>query len=336
MLVLFLSLLLTLEEKVGQLFMVHFVGQELNDNAERLIDEAHVGGFILYNWANTLESPEKVKKLTDDLQKKSPILLFIAVDQEGGPVCRLPFERPASNQESGDPQKAYKQALTIASQLKTCGINFNLGPVADVSRAAGINPARCYSSDEVVVAACVKEALRAYRAEGLIASLKHFPGHGAVLIDSHCGLPSIDTIDERDLLAFEGADVIMTGHIIVKDIDPLYPTTHSAKVLQGLLREKLHFEGVIISDSLVMKGSLEVFPHLEDSCKAALLAGCDILLFGGQDLQTVGRNELTVDEILSAYFAVIKAVKSGEIPESRIDEAASRVLQLKKKYLSYG
>lgn len=331
---------LSLEEKVGQLFMVHFVGESANDDAKRLLEEAHVGGFILYDWANKLESLEQIKKLTEGLQSLTDTPLFIAADQEGGPVRRLQFSPDPSNQsvgETGDPHKAYEQAMAISQTLKSCGINFNFAPVADISESQGINPERCYGSDPNQVALFVQEALAGYRKSSIISCLKHFPGHGSVNVDSHEATPvqkkSLEELMKSDLIPFHGGEVIMTAHVIVGCLDLVYPATFSSRVLQDFLRKDLHFEGVIISDSLVMNGATNHLSSLSEATKKAFLAGCDILLFGGQNLQLAGRNEMTVDEILTIYRAFLEAVHTGEITEAQIDESVGRILKLKKKYL---
>ena len=333
---------LSLEEKVGQLFVVHFKGDTAEGDAKRLIEEAHVGGFIVYNWVNDLSSPEKVKELTSSLQSLSPISLFLSIDQEGGPVRRLQgdsYPYIPSNRESGTAQLAAEQASTIAEMLAYLGFNMNFAPVVDISEKAGINPERCYGKDPLQVVTCANEALKAYHRKKIICTLKHFPGHGSVTSDSHETLPvqskSLKDLQESDLIPFQAlagqTDCIMTSHVIVKAIDPFHPVTFSPLALD-YLRKTLHFDGLIIADSLTMGASELSYSSFGESCKAAILAGCDLLIFGEQNLNKAGRREITVDEFIDIHAFIVQSVQSGEIPEERIDQSVARILKVKKDY----
>ena len=193
---------MTLEEKVGQILMVHFYGTAANEEARIFIEDMGVGGIIYYNWSNGLDSPEQVQNLSAGLQKlalktRLCLPLFIAVDQEGGVVARLKsgFTLLPRNREIGEmglPHIAREIALTCGNELKAVGVNINLAPVVDVSCNPNnsIMSARSFGDDPEKVAVFGAEALLGYKQAGIIPVLKHFPGHGDTTIDSHENLPS--------------------------------------------------------------------------------------------------------------------------------------------------
>lgn len=335
---------MSLEEKVGQLLMVHFNGEEVNGDAERLVKKAHVGGFIYYNWSNGLNSPEQVLKLSRGLQKLSDkVPLFIAVDQEGGRIARLTkgFTLSPGNQalgKMGDPGLAEEYAFVMGREMRHAGINFNLAPVVDVN-CNPRNPvigSRSFGDSAEVVIAFAKGAVEGYHRAGILTSLKHFPGHGDVEVDSHLDLPVIhkskEELEKVELLPFYelagAADTVMTAHILVTAIDPLNCATLSKAVLD-VLREEIGFKGVVITDSLVMEGLLKNCASVEEGAIRALNAGCDILLLGGKCLIAGSSIELTVNDVMRIHESLVNAVKQGVISETRIDEAVQRILNLK-------
>lgn len=343
---------MTLEEKVGQLLMVHFNGEKANKDAEILIQKVHVGGIIYYNWANGLDSPKQVLILSTDLQKlnaqnRHPIPLLIAADQEGGIVARLTngFTVFPGNKALGmteEPELAELSARAIGQELSAVGINFNLSPVVDVNNNPR-NPVigiRSFGDSPCVVTSFAKSALQGYHKEGIITSLKHFPGHGDVEIDSHQDLPvikkTLQQLQNIELLPFSElalqADTIMTAHIMLPLIDPINCATLSKDILD-ILRKEIGFEGVIISDSLVMEGLLKNCASVEDGAVRALNAGCDILMLGGRQLDGKNENlELTVTDIERIHQNLVHAVNKGIISEQRLNEAVQRILDLKNKY----
>jgi beta-N-acetylhexosaminidase len=343
---------MTIGEKVGQLLMVHFQGEKANEDAKILIQKLHVGGIIYYNWANGLHSPEQVLGLSVGLQKLSatnhhPIPLFIAVDQEGGRVARLTqgFTIFPGNQAlgmTGRPEWAEESAFATGEELHAVGVNFNLAPVVDI-HSNPKNPvigSRSFGNSADIVILFGKNALLGYHRAGIITSLKHFPGHGDVEIDSHQNLPIINKSKQQlqkvELFPFSElasqADTVMTAHILVPSIDSVNCVTLSKEALD-ILRKEIGFQGVIISDSLVMEGLLKNCSSVEDAAIRALNAGCDIILLGGKQL--VGAHahlELTVEDVERIHQALVHAVKNGIISEQRLDEAVQRILNLKNKY----
>lgn len=330
---------MTLEEKVGQILMVHFHGEEVNDEARFLIEKLHVGGIIYYNWANGLTSFEQVKQLSEGLQKHATTPLLIAVDQEGGVVTRLKngFTPLPTPREVGQGKvKAAKQlAKKSGQEMKRAGITLNLAPVADIAT----NPSaplysRSYGSDPKTVAAFVAAVVEGYSEAGILATLKHFPGIGGVTLDTHEGLPTLhkssEELERWELVPFHvKAPLIMPGHILVPAIDPIYPATFSTALLNNTLRHDLHFEGVVISDSLVMEGALQG-RTIEEVALLAFNAGCDILLLGGKLLSLENR-ELTSKEIASVHATLCQAVRDGRITQTKLDTSVSRILKLKNR-----
>lgn len=341
---------LTLEEKVGQLLMAHFNGEIANEEAKVLVNEAKVGGIIYYNWSNGLYSKSQVTLLSESLQeltKKNthPFPLFIAVDQEGGVVNRLSkgfthFPSHKALGVAGEPHLAYLAALQVGQELMEAGVNMNFAPVVDVNNNPR-NPVigiRSFGEDPLLVTKFGKAALEGYKHSRILSTLKHFPGHGDVEVDSHVDLPvlskSLEDLERMELLPFIDlapfADLIMTAHILVPALDEKRCATISDKVI-GYLRER-GFDKVVITDSLVMDGLLKQCASIEEAAILAINAGCDIVLLGGRCL--TGQNaglELSPHDVFRIHKAIVDAVREGRIPGSRIEEALRRVLALKEQ-----
>ncbi len=341
---------MSLEEKVGQVLMVHVLGDETSEEAKRLVQGVKVGGIIYYNWANGLTPPLQVKKLSTGLQElarknRSGLPLLIAADQEGGIVARLQegfsiFPGNRALAATGDADLAEKAAFAMGEELRAVGVNMNLAPVVDVN-CNPRNPVigvRSFGGDAETVAAFGKKALDGYKQAQVIATLKHFPGHGDVGVDSHEDLPVVyksqKELEKVELFPFAAlaleAEAIMTAHLLVPALDPQHCSTLSQKTL-NYLRETIGFQGVIVSDSLVMKGVLTKCSSVDEAAIKALEAGCDLLILGGrlltEDLQNV---ELTADDIERVHSSIVKAIKEGRLSEERLDQAVKRVLALKK------
>jgi len=346
---------ITLEEKIGQLFIVHVYGKTPTDpnyetinlnsnrggkNFKEVIEKYHVGGVIYFNWTDNVLTPldaAQTNALSNGIQKiamdqRMPIPLFVSTDQEGGIVQRLvsPGTVFPGNMALGATRStdyAAKTAAILGTELKSIGVNMNFAPVADVN----VNPAnpvigvRSFSEDPSLVSDMTVAQVGAYQNENMIATAKHFPGHGDTATDSHYGLPIIthdlETLHKIDLKPFKaaidsGIDAIMTAHIVVPALDDSgLPATLSKPILTGLLREELGFKGLIITDSLGMSGANVVPP--ERVAVEAFKAGADILL-----------NPPNVEV---AYYGMLEAAKSGEISKKRIDESVYRILEAKLK-----
>lgn len=338
---------ISLKEKVGQLLMVHFHGEEANQEAKLLIQEVHVGGIIYYNWANQLSSAGQVQNLSAGLQKLAKIPLIIAVDQEGGCVNRLKegftiFPSNLTIAKTKQPELAKRCAFAIGKELLSVGINMNLAPVVDINNNPD-NPvigSRSFGDTADCVTLFAKHALQGYRSAGILTSLKHFPGHGDVILDSHQELPIVrktkEQLSQLELLPFsqlaDQADSIMTAHILFPALDSQNCATLSKNILTNLLREEMGFQGVIISDSLVMQGLLNNCSSIEEAAIRAINAGCDLLILGGRQLHADSQLELTVERIQKIYQALLQAVETGVISQQRLDQAVQRILNLKNKY----
>jgi beta-N-acetylhexosaminidase len=276
----------------GRLFMVGLPGPRLDPVARELVRDLKVGGVILF--ARNIETPAQVWQLTRDLQQEALAAggppLLIAVDQEGGPVQRLraPFTLIPPARELGErssPAQVAELSRKVARELALVGINVNLAPVLDVPRGPDC-PLwdRCYATDTARVAAFGAAAVQGYLEGGVLPVAKHFPGLGDTVADSHQVLPRAqDAGAEREnhLLPFRaalaaGAPLVMTAHLMVPAWDER-PATLSPVALTQILRQKLGFEGVIITDDLEMGGiTSQLSP--EQGARAALAAGADLLL----------------------------------------------------------
>lgn len=345
---------MTLEEKVGQILMVHFQGEEINEEAKVLVQELGIGSIIYYNWANGLHSPEQVLSLSVGLQQltrenRVPIPLFIAVDQEGGLVARLTqgFTVFPGNFALGmteEPHLAEQCAFAMGQELRAVGVNFNLSPVVDVNSNPK-NPIigiRSFGQTPEKVCQFARKALAGYRKAGVLTCLKHFPGHGEVEVDSHVDLPVVNKTKE-ELFSFEWlpfrqlaakADTVMTAHLMVPSIDPFRCATLS-KPLLDLLRKEIGFSGVILTDSLVMEGVLKNGYSVDEAAILAFQAGCDLLLLGGKQLIEGKKVELDVSDIRRIHQNLVQAVKEGRISKEKLDMSVERILKLKKRSLFF-
>ncbi|MFB4424331.1 glycoside hydrolase family 3 protein [Streptomyces sp. QL37] len=345
---------MSLEEKVGQLFVMRVYGHSATDpdqadidanlaeigvrDAAELISTYHVGGIIYFAWAHNTRDPQQIAALSNGIQRAglsgpTPLPLLVSTDQEHGIVCRV--GEPATLLPgamalgAGGSRSDARAAGRIAgTELAALGINQNYAPDADVN----VNPAnpvigvRSFGSDPESVAGMVTAQVKGYQSAGIASTAKHFPGHGDTSTDSHTGLPVISHTREQwaelDAPPFRaavaaGIDSIMTAHIVVPALDPSEdPATLSRPILTGILREELGYDGVVVTDALGMEGVRTKYGD-ERVPVLALLAGVDQLL-----------NPPHLD---IAWNAVLNAVKSGEISEARIEESILRILRLKTR-----
>ncbi|MFI0353816.1 glycoside hydrolase family 3 protein [Actinomadura sp. 9N407] len=318
---------MTLEEKVGQLFVPTFSSAA---DARSMIKRYHVGGLIYFP-GNMAGGPEGTARLSNSLQKAAKLPLLLAVDEEQGLVTRTPFlTKFPGNMALGATRRtddARAAAQVTGTELRAVGINQNYAPVADVN----INPAnpviglRSFGSDPALVSQLLGAAIGGYQAAGVAATAKHFPGHGDTDTDSHTGLPVIKHTraqwERLDAPPFKaaitaGVDAIMSAHIVVPGLDKSGdPSTLSKTVLTGLLRQHLGYQGVIVTDSLQMAGAREKYGDAATPVRA-INAGADQLLMP--------------PSLPTAHKAVVRAVRDGKIPPKRLDESVGRILRLKE------
>ncbi len=337
-----------LHEKIGQMLLFGWSGdtpdenRTVNAHAAALVDEFAVGGVVLMG--RNVGPPAQTRATIAELQGKAKArglpLLFVAVDQEGGRVQRLgpphypkhPAARAIGN--TGDPAQARAAAWRIGEELRALGFNWDFAPVLDVNNNPN-NPVigdRAYGDDPALVAAMGTQAVRGFQEDaGILACGKHFPGHGDTDTDSHHALPRIphgrDRLDAVELVPFRaaleaGLAAVMTSHILFPALDARLPATLSPAILTGLLRGELGFDGMIITDDLEMKGVAEGWGAAE-AAVLAVQAGADILL--------CCHTWETQREIRQALVA---AVETRRLPESRVDEAVSRITQAKAQWVA--
>ena len=328
---------LSVRDAVGQMFVVGMDGTEPNYYVEKMVRERNVGGVLLLG--HNLESEEQTKALTGSLQRLSmqtepAIPLFVAVDYEGGEVGSAPWvtKRPSAAEVGGrgDPEEARRIAEQIGRELGRGGVNTDLAPVVDTGSGAAIG-SRSYGDDPALVARMGAASIEGFERAGVVSSAKHFPNHGPALEDSHLSRPVVDhdiqTILQNDLLPFRaaveaGVPMMMVGHLVYPALDPERPASLSPAAV-GTLREELGFDGVIVTDDLIMEGARRG-GATADAALRAVEAGVDLLIISGP-----------AEEQAAAYEAVVAAVESGEIPRERVDASVKRIESIKNRYPLY-
>jgi len=339
-----------LKKMIARMLIIGFDNEKVNEKSKIIQDikQYELGGVILFdrfysdrNRTKNIRSPKQIQALTKALQDASTKPLLISIDQEGGRVARLKpsygFAKTPSAREIGkgslsDASLAYEK---LAKTLHVSGINCNFAPVVDVA----VNPQnfviykleRSYGENPLHVSQYATRFIDALRGENVLSVLKHFPGHGSSLGDSHKGFVDVsDTWSELELEPYvhlidqDKVDMIMTAHVYNSHLDKKYPATLSYKINTELLRNKLGFKGVIISDDLQMKAISEHY-SLTQTVTLAINAGVDILLFGNQ----LGSQNL--DELIEIIY---QEVQKGTIPRSRIEESNRRIEALHPKSTS--
>ena len=318
---------MTIEEKISQLFMVSVSGSSMNENVKKIVENYHIGGIVIMS-ANIASKQELIKFITD-IQNLADTPLFIATDQEGKGVNRIPWDASydISQPHIGIVNRedfAYETGKTHANALKDIKLNINLAPVLDIAfEEDSIMAGRSLGSDPEKVANLGKEIIRAHQDIGILATAKHFPGIGRTTIDSHQKLPVIDISKEQlleeELIPFrisisQKVDIIMTGHVLYPQIDPDYPASLSKIITSDLLRDELGFEGIIITDDIRMK-ALSNYPN---KAVESINAGTDMILV----VDSFENQVNYIDEIRKAF-------ENDTISGERIEESVRRVLRVK-------
>lgn len=340
----------SLDQKIGQMLLVGFRGTTIEEGNSVIADikDSHVGGVIYFDQDmiirdlpyRNIQSPEQVKNLSARLQQLSEIPLFISIDQEGGKVNRLKPELgfPATKSHTtlgneNNETETYNHSRLIAKTLKDVGINLNFAPCLDL----GVNPLntviykkeRHFSADPVIVGNHGSAYIMGHVKEGVLATVKHFPGHGSSMADTHLSMADVtDTWSYKELEPYkkiiaEGTcSVVMVSHVFNKKLDPDWPSTLSQNVINGMLRRDLGFDGVAISDDMQMQ-AIHAHYGLETAIMQGLKAGMDIFCFGN--------NTVYEPESTPKIFNIIRnAVKEGIISEDRINASYNRIMKVKK------
>ena len=330
---------LSLAQKVGQILMLSFTGYDVT-NAKYLIKTLNAGGFIVfsYNIARGKNAKSKIKTTLDSIRNTSisniGIPPFISIDQEGGKILRLrqvatAVSSPMSLGATRSAQLSYLIGKLVGVELEILGINFNLAPVLDTNK----NPknkiigVRAFGDDYNLVASLGSSYIKGLQSRRIIATAKHFPGHGETEADSHYRIPVLDKTAQEllntDWLPFKkaidnGVSAVMVGHIAIPKIDPKTRIATTSKVLiSHYLKQKLGFKGVVITDDMMM---LSASDTLATNCIKAINAGADILILSGNTKVKT-----------AIYKAILNATRKGIIPIARINDAVSRILYIKHK-----
>ena len=340
----------TLSEKIGQMLMIGCRGLSVDDNSPVVCDikAGRVGGIILFDRDVTLnsdirniQSPQQVKDLISSLKSYSKEKLLVSVDQEGGQVNRLKekYGFPASVSQEylgklNNPETTAFYGNSTATTLAECGFNLNFAPDVDLNTNPE-NPVlgkkeRCFSADPAIVTENAEIIIDEHHKINVLCTIKHFPGHGSSTADSHLGFVDVtNTWNEIELIPFKNiiedgkADLIMTAHIFNANLDEKYPATLSKNVIDGIMRQRLGFDGLVISDDMNMKAISDHY-GLEQSLELAINAGVDILMFGN--------NVVFNENIASEAMNIIEElVGNGKILEDRIDESYRRIMKMKEK-----
>lgn len=323
------------EQCAGQRMIVGFDGTEFNDDLEFLICDLKVGGIILF--ARNIMIPDQVEKLCADVQvfakKCEQPALFIAIDQEGGVVSRLkePFTQfPSGNPGMKTVDDAVAFARITADELNGIGVNMNMAPVLDVQPAdfESVMEKRVFPGNEKFIATMGSAMISEFQDNGIMAVAKHFPGIGRTTLDSHLILPELDCdYDEfrkKDLLPFEqsikdNVAGMMMSHIQYNFIDPDWPASLSVKVVKGLLRTQLNYQGVVMTDDLDMKA---VKTDIRTSVNRIIEAEVDIALIchKGEDIE-------------NAFNTFLHDIKKSEENRQQSLKSVERVMALKRKFM---
>ena len=329
-----------LDTQIGRLFMAGIPGTKLDSRTEALIRDYCLGGIILFS--RNIEDPVQLATLCSELQqtamKHHGIPLFLAVDQEGGRVARLqePFTRFPGNEAVGAEPMAVERALEFAEvtavEMTLVGLNMDLAPVVDVRRGDPEKhlEGRTFSDDPNRVSELGQTVVRGLQRNGVMAVAKHFPGLGKTALDPHHHLPTIhletDEMNGINLPPFKaaieaGVSGVMTSHAIYPNMEPALPATLSSKILMGILRERLGFKGLIITDDLDM-GAIKKHWGVAGGALESFQAGADILL--------ICEDQTGVAESITLLR---KKIIRGEISGSRLHESLGRIRKAKSKFL---
>ena len=326
---------MSLEEKIGQLFIVGFESEEINDEIVDLVKNQKVGGLIYFS-RNIVDSNQIINLNNEIKAIEKDIPLFISVDEEGGVVSRVPEEfvkLPSSGYigQFNDENLSYNVGKIIAKELNSLGFNMDFAPVLDIDSNPNntVIGERAFGNNSEIVSRLGIKTMEGIKDGKIIPVVKHFPGHGDTDVDSHYGLPIVKkTLEELENLEFipfknaidNGADVVMISSIILESIDNEYPATMSKKVTTDILRDSLGFDGVIATDDMTMGAIVDNY-NLADAVIMSINAGSDLVLVCHG-----------YDDIINSIVAVKDAVNSKIISEEKIDESVYRILKLKDKY----
>ena len=331
---------MTLKEKIGQRLMTGFPGLEMTEEFRQSVREYKIGNVILFQ--ENVRDRHQLKQLCRDIQdfirQETGHSAFIAIDQEGGIVTRLKADAvniPGAMAlgATGDPENAYVMGKLIGQELRSLGPNFNFAPSVDVNcnRKNPVIGVRSYGDDPVSVGRFGARAIQGFLEGGVLSTAKHFPGHGDTDLDSHLALPCVDKsmeeLERMELIPFRaaveaGVPAVMTSHILYPQIEPEHiPATMSRRIMTGILREKLGFQGIIVSDCMEM-AAIRSHYGISEGTLAAFKAGVDLV-------------EITHHPLWCAEAAVrvLEAAEAGELDMDEMDASVNRILACKARWI---
>lgn len=328
---------MSLEEQVYQLFIVtpeDLTGVEAatqaGDATKTALEQYPVGGIVYFD--KNLENVDQIKSLLSNTQSYAKTPLLLAVDEEGGTVSRLGnrglgVTKLGDMADYDDPQEIHTMGKTLGEELLALGFNLDFAPVADVSASGSAIGGRAFSDDAETAASLVGSMVAGMKESGILCTLKHFPGLGGVSADTHDGAAStsatLDQLKEKDFLPFQagidaGAPLVMVSHLSVPAVTgDDRPASLSSSIIDGLLRQELGFDGVVVTDALNMEAITDHFTAAEAAVQA-LEAGADLLLMP-EDFQ-------------AAADGVLHAIDTGSIPQETVTDSVVRVLAMKYEY----
>ena len=329
-----------LREQIGQRLVTGFPGTELTEDFRRMVREYKISNVILFR--ENITDCAQLKQLCGEIQalvrRETGHGAFITADQEGGLVTRLPGDAvnvpgAMAIAATGDPENAYRAGLLTGRELRALGVNFDLAPSVDVNSNPE-NPvigARSYGDTPQEVSRYANRMIRGLLDGGVLCSAKHFPGHGDTDTDSHLALPCVDKsmeeLERTELLPFReavraGVPAVMTTHILFPQLEPEHlPATMSRRIMTGLLREQMGFDGLIVSDCMEMRAIKDHFGTV-NGVGAAMAAGVDLVV-------------ISHDTLLSgqAARAAEQAVAEGRLSAAEMQASVQRILALKEKWV---
>ncbi|WFA09408.1 beta-N-acetylhexosaminidase [Tissierella sp. Yu-01] len=328
---------MTLEEKVGQLLIVGVEGKEISETDISHIQNMNIGGFVFFS--RNIENEEQLLDLLNSLKEENKINnipLFLSVDEEGGIVSRLSkiftnLPNASILGEKDDLKLSFEYGENLGTKLKSLGFNIDFAPVLDINSNPD-NPVignRALGKTADSVTRHGMEVMNGIKSQNIIPVAKHFPGHGDTSVDSHLALPRVDKsledLENLELIPFENAiknniEMIMVAHILYPQIDENFPSSISEILIKDILRDKLKFNGVVISDDITMGAIVDNY-SIEEASLQFLVSGGDIVLVcHGNENPTL------------VFNRIIAGVKNGELSESELDDKIYRILKLKKFY----
>ena len=331
---------MTLQEKIGQRLMTGFPGLEMTEEFIQTVKKHKIGNVILFR--ENVRDCRQLKELCGQIQTliraETGHSAFIAIDQEGGIVTRLKEDGvniPGAMAlgATGEPENAYRAGLLIGREMRSLGTNFNFAPTVDVN-SNHKNPVigvRSYGDDPHKVAEFAVQAARGFLEGGVMCTAKHFPGHGDTDLDSHLALPCVDKsleqLERVDLVPFRavveaGIPAVMTSHILFPQIEPEHiPATMSRRIMTGLLREKLGFQGIIVSDCMEM-AAIRTHYGVSEGTLAAFQAGVDLV--------EITHHPLWCGE---AAQRLLEAAEAGQLNLEEMDASVNRILEYKARWI---